>query len=327
MKQSTKDAIIGAIAGATITGVISLLIFHMGNFTTKEALEKGTVNTLSEYFDSVNKDMSYKKALQTIYEENETLKDTLVEKENQLDEQKLIEEIDKVIQKASEYRKNSDYVQALEILNSVTNKTPEINIIIKDYTKEYESYVIDETNNLKSKNKLDEASSLLEKALKVIPESQLLKDKQEEIKKSYPQNMIDVVPAYQSGGNPYTEYSSSESGATEHFSMGGVKYTDGMTFNADINIFDDVSWAVYNLGEGYSSLEFIVGHVDGTFNGDETFLEVFYDGQLKEEIPLSPEMLPVMISLDITGVNQLKMQVHSSGGEGPVYGLGNPKIR
>ena len=47
---------------------------------------------------------------------------------------------------------------------------------------------------------------------------------------------------------------------------------------------------------------------------------------LKEEIPLAPDMSPKAISLDVSGVTQLKMQIHSSGGDNPVYGVGNPVI-
>lgn len=160
-----------------------------------------------------------------------------------------------------------------------------------------------------------------------MPDSQKLQDKQQEIKDSYPGNMTDVVPAYQCGGNTYKEYSAKNSGSTEYFSMGGVKYTNGITFNADINIFDDVSWAVYNLEGKYSNLEFVLCHVDGTDLGKETFLEVYYDGERKEEISVTPDMAPKSISLNISGVTQLKMQIRSSGNNGPEYGLGNPMIK
>lgn len=276
-----------------------------------------------------------------IMEENELLKKEINENRNKfielekqiedqqakINQQNSEEEINKIIQSATEYGNSFDYVQALSILNNVENKTSEINFLINDYTQKYESIIIEQVNNLKTEEKLDEASNLINDAINILPDSQILKDKLQEIKNSYPKNMIDVVPAYQNGGNTYTEYTSAKSGASEYFSMGGVKYTNGMTFNADINIFDDVSWAVYNLNGEYTNLDFIVGHVDNTYNGNETALEIFYDGQLKEEIPLAPDMLPTQINLDITGVKQLKMQVRSSGNDNPIYGLGNPIIK
>ena len=68
-KKSLITAIAGAIVGALVTGLFSLLIFFLGNFSTQSTIEKNTVKTLSGYFDSVDKDMSYEQALKTIYEE------------------------------------------------------------------------------------------------------------------------------------------------------------------------------------------------------------------------------------------------------------------
>lgn len=332
-----KAQIISAIVGAVIAGIFSLLIFHLGNFST----QKSIVESLSVRFDSVDSSMSYQQALEVIYQERETYKKEIEslkiqlnelnikvsDQQAEIDQQNSEEEISKIIQDATKYGSSFDYVQALSILNNVKNKTTEIEVLINEYSQKYESSIVEQVNNLKTEEKLDEASNLINGALNILPNSQILKDKLQEIKNSYPKNMIDFVPAYQNGGNTYTEYTSAKSGATEYFSMGGVKYTNGMTFNADINIFDDVSWAVYNLNGEYTNLEFIVGHVDNTYNGYETALEIFYDGQLKEEVPLAPDMLPTPINLDITGVKQLKMQVHSSGNDAPIYGLGNPTIK
>lgn len=152
-------------------------------------------------------------------------------------------------------------------------------------------------------------------------------DKGELIKEDgNPQNMTDIVPAYQSGGNPYKEYSAQKSGSTEHFMMAGKKYTNGMTFSGDYNIFDDVSWALFNLEGKYKSLKFTVGHVDGSDIGDPNTLQIFYDGVLNREIPLSPDMYPEVVELNVSGVSQLKLQILASGADSPLYGMGNPMI-
>ncbi|MCM1142898.1 MAG: NPCBM/NEW2 domain-containing protein [Muribaculum sp.] len=332
-----KEQIISAIVGAIIAGLFSLLIFHLGNFSTQESI----VESLSVRFDSVDSSMSYEQALEIIYQERATdkkeieslntklneLNTKINEQQNLINQQNSEDEINKIIQNATEYGNSFDYIQALSILNNVKNKTPEIELLINDYSQKYETSIIEKVNNLKEEEKLDDATNLINDALNVLPNSQILKDKLQEIKNSYPQNMVDAIPAYQSGGNTYKEYTSTKSGASEYFTMGGIKYTNGMTFNADINIFDDVSWAVYNLDNKYTSLEFILGHVDGSDLGRETFLEIYYDGQLIEEISVTPDMLPKPVSLDLSGVSQLKMQVRSSGNNGPLYGLGNPVIK
>lgn len=285
------------------------------------------VVTESDYTEIMEENESLKKQINENRNKISELEKQIENQQAEINQQNSEEEINKIIQSATEYGNSFDYVQALSILNNVENKTSEIDLLINDYTQKYESTIIEQANNLKTEEKLDDASNLINDALNILPNSQILKDKLQEIKSSYPQNMIDVVPAYQSGGNTYTEYTSLKSGASEYFTMGGVKYTNGMTFNADINIFDDVSWAVYNLDNKYKSLEFILGHVDGSDLGRETFLEIYYDGELKEEISVTPDMLPKSVSLDLNGVSQLKMQVRSSGNNGPLYGLGNPVIK
>lgn len=334
MSDGMKSSIAGAIVGAVLTGIISGILF----MAEKNTIERKTVETLAQYFESVEYDMSYDQVLKSVYEdfktlenENENLKGELADLKVELDaltkQVNTNETNNETIKNAQLFADSNDYATALGILNRVENKTSEMEVLIKNYSQKYELYIINQVDTIKSNKQLDEASILVKEALEIIPNSQALKSKQQEIENSYPRNMIDTVPAYQSGGNTYKEYTPTKGGGTEYFTMGGVNYTYGMTFNADINIFDDVSWAVYNLNNQYNKMEFIVCHVDGTDNGGETSLQIFYDGILKEEIPLAPDMAPQSLSFDVSGVLQLKMQVHSSGNNGPLYGLGNPTLK
>lgn len=50
-----SDTIKGSIIGALITVVGSILVFVLGNFSTQSTIEEKTVETLSEYFYSVDK--------------------------------------------------------------------------------------------------------------------------------------------------------------------------------------------------------------------------------------------------------------------------------
>jgi len=122
-KKSLITAIAGAIVGALVTGLFSLLIFFLGNFSTQSTIEKNTVKTLSGYFDSVDKDMSYEQVLKTIYEESEiqkneinTFKNQLSEQQDLINQQNSEEEINKIIQNATEYRNDSNLAEALTLL-------------------------------------------------------------------------------------------------------------------------------------------------------------------------------------------------------------------
>ncbi len=85
------------------------------------------------------------------------------------------------------------------------------------------------------------------------------------------------------------------------------------------------TWAVYNLNGKYNFIDCVIGHVDSSDLGDDTVLQIMCDGQLKKEIPLQADMQPKNITIDVKGVNQLKLILLDGGCA--TYGLGNPVIK
>lgn len=316
MKNELKVAVIGAIVGALITGAISLFIYFDG----KNGIENKTVETLTKYFDSVDKDMSYNEALEAVYKESKKMK-------SEIGDLKAGNINGILVESAQQFADAKDYVSALSILNSIEKKSYQINNLIDEYTKKYESEVTNQVELLVDEDNTDEAKRILETALKIVPNSKAIKNKKQEINNLYHQNMVEIVPAYQSGKNEYKEYNTNKTGGTEFFKMAGIKYSDGMTFDADKSFYEDITWAIYNLSGKYSSLSFTIGHVDDTDIGEKTVFQVLYDGKLEKEIPLAPDMIPQKVKLDVTGVKQLKLQVPSSESESPLYGIGNPIIQ
>jgi hypothetical protein len=137
------------------------------------------------------------------------------------------------------------------------------------------------------------------------------------------QYMTDVVPAYQTSSDYYyTEYSALKNGGADKFSMGGVVYTNGITLNARD------AWAVYNLNGQYTSLSGVFCHVDGDITGttDGATWLIYCDGMLAAEWKLTNDMAPQNVSVDLRGVNQLKIQTQTSWSIGK-FGLGNPIIK
>lgn len=324
-EQETMDARFHrrhpSVAGIAVSVVAGLILAGISWVFGGQWQGRENVEELARTFDFVDANGDFNDAIGSLRAELEAREDQIRQLES-----------DEVGQRAIALAKSrwdsGDYVGALSALSEVEDSSSEVYSVYLDYSSQYAEMVLQQVDELVRGGDYDAAISLLDGAIGAVADSgyrQELEDKKVEVEDGRPKDMLDVVRAYQSGGNPYVEFSSKGSGA-ESFSMGGVKYLDGMTFNADINIFDEVSWAVYNLGGEYRTLEFTACHVDGTDLGDDTVLQVFYDGELKEEIPLSPDMLPIDVSLDLTGVNQLKLQVPSSGVHGPLYGVGNPKI-
>jgi hypothetical protein len=133
--------------------------------------------------------------------------------------------------------------------------------------------------------------------------------------------ITDVLPAYQHGGN-YSEYSLKDSGGTEYFSMGGVRYTDGMTMKRHYDY--DYTWAIYNLASQYRSFKFTLGHVDDTNNNRATIV-IVCDGVVVAEYSLTNDMSPKEVTLDVSNVNQLEISCKIDGNDS-LYGFGNPTL-
>ena len=134
------------------------------------------------------------------------------------------------------------------------------------------------------------------------------------------QYMVDICPAYQSGGG-YIEYSAKNSGGVDKFNMGGVTYTNGLLFR------NNSAWAVYNLNSQYKSFTGILCHIDGTANGKGT-MRIFFDSVIQKEIEISSDMIPLSLDFNVSGVIQVKIEMETSGINGwPSYGIGDPILK
>ena len=141
--------------------------------------------------------------------------------------------------------------------------------------------------------------------------------------------MTDILPAYESGGvldnaYRYKEYSAITSGGTESFNLGGVKYLDGITIH-------EKTWAVWNTNSKYKSMTGVLCHVDGTdswinASGYPQILYIYCDGVLRDEIELTPSMAPKMLTINLEGVNQLKIATSRFNRYDVWYGIGNPVL-
>lgn len=150
------------------------------------------------------------------------------------------------------------------------------------------------------------------------------------------QYMFDIVPAYQSGRVvedgwarycfEYAEFSSKKSGGSDYFTMAGQKYTDGCYWQ---DCREESPFAIYNLNGNYKNITGILGHVDGT-NMIDAQLLFYADGKLISDIPLTGDMNLQNVTIDVTGVLQLKivckMGYYISSASECGYGLGNVTI-
>lgn len=330
-----KEQVISAIVGAFITGIFSLLIFHFGNFST----QKSIVESLSVRFDSVDDSMSYEQALQAIYEELEQLKannaalqksleesgDNYIEIKSENDNLQL--EIDSLkkennrseqIALAESYASSGSYEVAIPILNGITEKTEDINALLKEYTTNYESLIISNVESLANNGNYDEATSLIDEALKIIPDSSVLLDKKNRVTPKY---LVDTIECYKAENLWLLD-------SREYITMGGKSYKHAIfSRSSDIGVtmFNNgySASAFYNLDGQYSQLSGVVGHIDfsgsgtiGENDGGQVYdAEIIIWGDDKEicTISLSANNTAKEFNYSIEGVNILEFRVKCNG--------------
>lgn len=299
MTNELKKSIISAIVSAIVTGLFSVLIFHLGNFST----QKSIVESLSKYFDSVNKEMSYEQALEIIYKENKNIKEKNESLNKMLDEMQdkigklsSSDEINEIIKNATEFWDNSNYNQSLILLNNSKEKSSDIESLYKQYSDEYVDYIITQANSLILEGKYEEAINCITEVLPIVSDDSLLKQKIEDIQNSKPQYLMKLSSPYEKKG--YTEKINGE-----YMIMGGEKYYDGFQLGESFTN----TYAIFNLGGKFTKINGFIGHVDNSGESDKT-VTIFGDGILIDTIEIDYQELPKEFEIDVSGVNQLKFE-------------------
>lgn len=149
MSKGLRNEIIAAFVGALVTGLISVGLF----IADRNTIEEKTVETLAGYFESVNEDMAYDDVLKTIYEDFKRLEEENANLKSDmgiLNEQYNVDELNQnALEKAEGFASSNDYAMAIATLSSVTNKTPEMEVLITDYAQKYESYIVGQADDFK----------------------------------------------------------------------------------------------------------------------------------------------------------------------------------
>lgn len=161
------------------------------------------------------------------------------------------------------------------------------------------------------------AARVVDNALTDLPDNSDLKSLKEKVKNETPTYLLDVCKPYQTS-EKYTEYINGEKAI-----IGGSELTNGFSVEGSGGT------AIFNIDSKYTVLGFSVGHVAGT-NYDDASIKVYLDGDLSKTYELSHEDLAKRISLDVTGVKQIKFLVEAHGNQGTYwvsYGFGNVTVK
>ncbi|MBE6637358.1 MAG: hypothetical protein E7618_06090, partial [Ruminococcaceae bacterium] len=111
------------------------------------------------------------------------------------------------------------------------------------------------------------------------------------------------------------------------FSMGGVKFNEGVMLHASHNVLSSKpAYAAFNLGGKYNTVSFVAGHISNRNVYENEQIEIYADGKLIKTIDVKCTMLPQEYVVDVTGCKHLEFvsgKLTNQLMERPVVGIAN----
>jgi tetratricopeptide (TPR) repeat protein len=298
---------------------------------TKNSTENKIVEALSERYASVDKEMNYEQALAAVDKDIELLKSensTLQSKNADLkyEVSSLHTELSEAqsafanstdradnIVRAESYVAVGDYETAIEILNSIAPKDGTVDALLKDYNIKFEMQISSKADSLVNEQRFDEAVSLIDNALRIVPNSHTLTVKRSEVENRKPVSMylVDTLTPYTS--NDFELISG-------YLEMGGERYRKSFTLQGYGG--NGVSNAVYNLKGQYTSLSFTISVIssEGYLNNREQ-INIWLDDEVVETIDMSIEDIPKEYTFSLIGVQRLKLEIPRGNGFHSLVGV------
>lgn len=338
-----NDTIKGALIGAVIPSAVSVFIFLAGNFSTQETLEKSAVQTLSQYFDSVKKDMEYEEALQTISKENNTLKNEIKnldikisglnkeietkqkeinDRKKEINQQISDKKINTIVQSATDYWNECDYIQALLLLKKSEYISDEVKILYEQYSEEYCNILIKKSEKLiKEKNK-SKALEILKEGSALVNDGKILENKINDINNKPSMLLVNLTPV---------------SGEIERIWDTGERDNYGNVYASGICLhqaYEKAAHVVYPLDGKYTMLtgKFVLGEESKNTDGNyKLYVYSLVDGNMDliyESKVLSTATRPIDIEIDVTDVMDLVIEVYDPDktSDNALTGLVNAKL-
>ncbi len=111
------------------------------------------------------------------------------------------------------------------------------------------------------------------------------------------------------------------------FSMGGVKYNEGIMLHSTNSMLSTKpAYASFNLDGQYDTISFVAGHISNSNVYENDQIEIYADGELIQVIELVCHMLPQEYIVDVTDCKHLEFisgRLSNALLERPVFGIAN----
>lgn len=296
-----SDTVKGAIIGAVITGGIAIALFFMEQSATERRFQeqlveenKRFVETMAEYYKDVDKDMSYKEAIQASYEEY---------KKNEKQVTSLSEQVES-LKKATSDVPAIEFPSPSFVNDGLKEKdVAEKAVAIIDGKTYYSEYFLN--SSIDKKLSYDSSQKTI-----------FYNTENGSINAETKVDLFEANVLYD--GLNYHLYSPSES---DTFAMASKTYNKGFTIWDDHSLFGEgEGYALFDPQGKYSKIIFDVGHTNSEYKADAV-LKVFLNGEYHEEYQLKADSSPKPLSIDLNYADDMKLLI--SADSSTIYGFVN----
>lgn len=272
------------------------------------------ISSVTEQADALISSADYEKALTLLNTALSILpSDIDLTSLNELKEKSLENYKSSVLSNVTALLSEKEYTAALEAIENAiaVDDNSDFQSAKATVEEQYVESITTTVQNYLNNEDYTSAQRAVSNALSVLPDNSDLLALQTKVDNATPIYLLDVCQPYAS--NRYEEYINGET-----FVMGSNNYTNG--FVLGMNSYDS-GYAIFNIGGNYQTISFSVGHIDDAYMYDMV-LKIYCDGVLEATYTIDCESLPQKITVDVTGVNSLKIE-GSSNNLTCSYGFGN----
>ena len=262
-------SIIAAVLAAVVTCIVTFLL-------TNTSAENTIVTEMSEYFSSVNKGMSYKQAIATASDENQTLTNQIQELKQ--DNTQLLEQADSV--PTIEFFTPSLVQDGLEISSGISNGVAKIDGRVYVAAEAVDPFLngtvtFDEEQNILASGTTNDVAVTKE-------------------------DLFDTKVLYDG-----LSYSIIPKDGMESLSVAGTEHRKGILLD-DASHFD--CYILLNLQNDYSTLKIDIGRLDGS-NKVNANLEIYLDGELSSTYSISSDTPIQTIEIPLNYAGSMKLRL------------------
>lgn len=279
-KTNLKSIVLTALATLVIVTIPEIIITHyLTNISAENAIiatENAIVNELGEYFTSVDENMSYKKAIATVYEENQNLQTQV--QEYQKKEEALTEQISAV---PNITFSSPELVQdGLKISDGINNGVARINGRV---------YIAE-----------DAVDPFLEGTITYDEEQDILANGDTEGTSVTKVDLFSTQALYDG-----VQYSIIPNDNQETLLVAGEEYRNGILLGRS---YLDDCYALFNLDNEYSALHFAIGRQDGSDKTDIE-IEIYLDEKLSKTYEISSDTPIQTLEVPLHYAKSMKLRI------------------